>query len=190
MASPSADPRRDRAILAGWVGAVFAISTVTDLTSLAAIAAVVLLLFRRGLARNLRRVARSVVPVAAGLSAASWALVSLLERSPPAPAPFAALALRTALIAFSTFAVLDRVSLLRAVAPWPTLTRLLVITLGQIHALRLLATDSLQGLRSRLVAKPRALDVIRGAGGITAALFTLSTRNARDVSDAMRSRGF
>ena len=29
-----------------------------------------------------------------------------------------------------------------------------------------------------------------GAGGITAALLTLSARNARDIADAMRSRGF
>jgi cobalt/nickel transport system permease protein len=34
------------------------------------------------------------------------------------------------------------------------------------------------------------LDILRGAGGITGALFTLSSRNARDISDAMRSRGF
>jgi cobalt/nickel transport system permease protein len=190
VASPPADPRRDRALLAVWVVAVFAISAVEDLRFLAATAAAVPILFRRGLARTLRRVGRTVAPVAIGLPAVSWAFLYLVQRRPPALAPFAALALRTAVIAISTFAVLDRVDLLRALAPWPAPTRLLVITLGQIHALRLLATDSLQGLRSRLVAKPRAVDVIRGAGGITAALFTISSRNARDVSDAMRSRGF
>jgi cobalt/nickel transport system permease protein len=70
------------------------------------------------------------------------------------------------------------------------LTRLLVIILGQIHALRLLVTESLLGLRSRLPRKPGALDVVRSAGGVTATLLTLASKNARDISDAMRSRGF
>ncbi len=190
MAPRPSDPRRGRALLASWIVGSFAISAVADLRILAAAAAAAMLLFRRGLGRGLRRMARSVLPVVVALSAISWAFLYALQRRPPALAPFAALALRTAIIAFSTLAVLDRVDLLRALAPWPTATRLLVIALGQIHALRLLATDSLQGLRSRLVARPRGRDVLRGAGGITAALFTLSARNARDVTDAMRSRGF
>jgi cobalt/nickel transport system permease protein len=40
------------------------------------------------------------------------------------------------------------------------------------------------------VRRPGALDVVRSAGGVTATLFTLSARNARDIADAMRSRGF
>lgn len=190
MAPRPADPRRGRALLAGWALGVFAISAVADLRVLAAAAAAIMLLFRRGLGRSLRRAARSAVPAAVGLAAASWAFLAVVERPPPPLAPFAALALRAALIAFSTIAVLDRVNLFRALSPWPTATRLLVIAVGQIHALRLLAADSLQGLRSRLLARPRARDVLRGAGGITAALLGLSARNARDVSDAMRSRGF
>ena len=64
------------------------------------------------------------------------------------------------------------------------------MTLAQIHALRLLATESRQGLRSRMPRRPGLLELLRGVSGITAALFTLSARNARDISDAMRSRGF
>ena len=190
MASRWSDPRKSRALLAGWLAAVFAISALTDVRALAAVAAVAALVFRRGLARNLRRAARSVVPISVGLSAVSWGFLYAVQPAPPAIEPFAALALRTALIAFLTFAVLDRADLFRAFEPWPTLTRLLVVTLAQIHALRLLATDSLQGLRSRLVRKPGARDVVRGAGGATAAMFTVSARNAREISDAMRSRGF
>ncbi len=190
MVSRWSDPRKSRALLAVWLVGVFSISAVTDLRVLAAAAAAVALVFCRGLARNLRRVARSVLPVTVGLSAISWGFLYAVQPSPPPLAPFAALALRAVTIAFVTFAVLDRVSLLRAVAPWPTLTRLLVITLAQIHALRLLATESLAGLKSRLVRKPRAVDFVRRAGAITGALFMLSSRNAREVSDAMRSRGF
>ena len=190
MASRWSDPRKSRALLLGWLAAVFAISALVDLRALAAVAGISLLLFRRGLVRSLRRTARSVVPISAGLSAVSWLFLWAAQRVRPDATPFVALSLRATVIAFLTFAVLDRVNLLRAFEPWPTLTRLLVVTLAQIHALRLLATDSLQGLRSRLIRKPRARDVLRGAGGVTAAMFTLSTRNAREISDAMRSRGF
>lgn len=190
MASRWTDPRASRALVLGWLAASFAISAVTDLRVLAAAGAAALALFRRDAARNLRRTARSVVPITAGLSLLSWAFLALVQGAPPPAAPFAALALRAAVIAFLGFAVLDRANLFRALEPWPTATRLLVVTLAQIHALRLVAAESALGLRSRLVRRPRARDVLRGAGGITAALFTLTTRNAREISDAMRSRGF
>jgi cobalt/nickel transport system permease protein len=189
VASTWSDPRRGRALLAGWLAAAFVLSAVTDLRVLAGAALAAALLFRRGLGRTLGRVLRSVAPISVGLSALSWAFLWFVQRRPPPLEPYAALALRTAVIAFLGFAVLERVSLLRALAPWPAASRLLVITLAQIHALRLLATDSAQGLRSRLVRKPGPLDVLRGAGGITAALFALSTRNAREVADAPSSRG-
>jgi cobalt/nickel transport system permease protein len=104
--------------------------------------------------------------------------------------PFAGLVLRAGVIGLVTFSILERVDLLRALAPSPALSRLLVVTLAQIHALRLLATESREGLRSRMVRKPGVLDVVRGAGAVTGALVTLSARNAREISDAMRSRGF
>lgn len=190
MASHWADPRRGRALLTGWLAAAFAVSASTDLRVLGAAAVAALLVFRRGAARCLVRTVRSVLPVTLGLSGLSFAFLWAIERHSPAPGPYAALALRTAIIAFLGFATLERVRLLRALAPFPTLTRLLVITLAQIHALRLLATDARLGLRSRLVRKPGTRDVVRSAGAITAALLTLSTRNARDVADALRSRGF
>jgi cobalt/nickel transport system permease protein len=174
----------------GWLASVFGVSALTDLRALAAVAVLSMLVFRRGLLRNLRRTARSVVPISVGLSGVSWGFLWALQRARPDLEPFAALALRPAVIAFLTFSVLDRANLFRAFEPWPTATRLLVVTLAQIHALRLLATDSLQGLRSRLVRKPGARDVVRSAGGVTAAMFTLSSRNAREISDAMRARGF
>ncbi len=190
MASRWTDPRASRALVLGWLAIAFAISALTDLAALAAVAGVAALAFRRGLLRNLWRTARSVVPISVGLSAVSWGFLYAVQRTPPSIAPFVALAVRTGVIAFLTFAVLERVNLFRVLEPWPSATRLLVVTLAQIHALRLLASDSLQGLRSRLVRKPGARDALRGAGGVTAAMFTLSARNARDVSDAMRSRGF
>jgi cobalt/nickel transport system permease protein len=131
-----------------------------------------------------------VVPVTAALALASFAWLRLVEGAWPPAAPFAALALRATVMGLLTFSVLDRVELLRALAPYPELSRLLSLTLAQIHALRRLQTESLQGLRSRLVRKPRLIDLLRGAGGITAMLFALAVRNAQETTEAMRSRGF
>jgi cobalt/nickel transport system permease protein len=183
------EPRRSQAILATWAAAIFALSALTGLAAITIASAAALVLFRRGALRELRRVAVTVVPLSLGLSLASWAWLSFLGR--PAPVtPFASLALRSALITFVTFSVLRRVDLLRAAAPFPTVSRLLVLCLAQVHALRLLATESALGLRSRLPRRPGTLDVVRGSGAVTVALLSLSARNARDIADAMRSRGF
>ncbi len=184
------EPRRSRALLAAWLAAVFALSAVTEPLHLSLAGAAAVVLLHRGAARNLRRVLLAVAPLGGGLALASWAWLRLLHGAWPPAGPFLALALRTCVIAFVTFSALDRIDLFGALAPFPALTRLLVLTLAQAHALRLLVTDSLLALRSRLPRTPRALDVVRGSGGIAAALFTLSARNARDTSDAMRSRGF
>jgi len=184
------DPRRSRQFLAGWLVAVFAVSALRDLRLLSVAALLSLFLLRRGLRRNLWRTARSVLPVTLGLSLASLLFLRVAGGAWPALEPFVALALRTGVIGFLTFSVLDRVDLLRALAPYPALSRLLVVILAQIHTLRLVATESRDGLRSRLPRRPGPLDLVRNAGGITAVLFTLAARNARDISDAMRSRGF
>lgn len=179
---------RARALLSLWLAAAFALSATTDPRLLGAAALVAALLLRRGLARNLRRLARAVLPLTALLAACSWLLLWAVERRPPAAGPFAVLALRAGLIALVTSGVLDRVDLLQACAPWPAAARLLVITLSQVHALRLLVTDSAQGLRSRLLRRPGAREVVRGAGGAAASLLTLSVRHAREVTDALRAR--
>ena len=184
-----AEPRRSQVVLLAWATSIFAISSMSDLRPLSVAAVAALVLFRRGALREARRVLLGVAPFALGLSAASWGWLALRGDAPPA-APFAALLLRTVLIAFVTFSVMSRVDLLRAAAPFPTLSRLLVLSLAQIHALRLLATESALGLRSRLPRRPRTRDVVKSSGAITAALLTLSARNARDIGDAMRSRGF
>ncbi|MEI7706174.1 MAG: hypothetical protein WCK73_16430, partial [Deltaproteobacteria bacterium] len=108
----------------------------------------------------------------------------------PPVAPYAALLARTLVIAFLSLSVLRRVDLLRAAAPFPTVSRLLVLCLAQIHALRRLATESALGLRSRLARRPGTRDVLRSSGAVTASLLALSVRNAREAGEAMRSRGF
>lgn len=188
--APRLDPGRSRLLLAAWLVAIFAVSAVRDLPLLAGAGAATALIFRRGLGRALGRTLRTVLPATVGLSFLSVLWLRVAGGTWPPLEPFAALAARAAVMGFATFSVLDRVDLLRALAPFPTLSRLLAVTLAQIHALRLLSTESLQGLRSRLPRRPGPLDLLRSAGGITAALLTLSARNAREIADAMRSRGF
>jgi cobalt/nickel transport system permease protein len=187
---PRRSARRGRALLAGWLVAAFALSAVTDWRVLAATAVLALAVFRRGVAAHLRRVAKLVLPVSLGASAASAVFERLAGATPTPWASLAALNLRAALLAFLGFAVLARVNVLLALEPWPAATRLLVVALAQAHALRLLATDAWLGLRSRLPRRPRTGEVIRGAGTITGTLLVLSARNARDVADALRARGF
>jgi cobalt/nickel transport system permease protein len=183
-------PRRARLLLVGWLVACFALSAVTNLTVLAVAMVAVALLFPRQAGRAARRALVTAVPLTLAILLLTWAYTRFLLGAEPDLYAYAALALRASLIAFLTFAVLAAVDLFAALAPWPTLTRLLVVTLAQIHALRLLARESWLGLQSRLPRKPSARDGLRNAGGVTATLLTLSARNARDISDALRSRGF
>lgn len=187
---PAPEATRDRAFLAAWLAASFALSAVTDWRVLAAASAAALVLLARGAARHLRRVAALVLPLSLGAAAMGWGFDRLAGRPGAGWEALLALNLRAALLAFLALAVLARVDVLRALSPWPWATRLLVVALAQIHALRLVAVESRLGLRSRLVRRPRTRDVVRGAGAVTGTLVVLSTRNARDVADALRARGF
>ena len=184
------DCRASRILLGLWLVAIFAFSACSDPRLLSIGAVIVGIVFWRGLARAVTRLIRFVMPVTIGLILVSLTWLRLRTGAWPAFGPYAALFLRTSTIALLTFSVLERVDLLGALTPLPTLSRLLVVTLAQIHVLRLLATESLQGFQSRTLRQPRVLDVARNASGVTAALLTLSLRNGRDLADALRSRGF
>jgi cobalt/nickel transport system permease protein len=182
--------RSSRWLLLLWLVACFALSATRDLVVLAAVLLIVASVFWRHAGRAARRTLVSVLPLTAFLVAASWAYTGLLLHTPPPWQAYAALGLRAVVIAFSTFVVLASVDLFGALAPWPTLSRLLVVTLAQIHALRLLARESWLGLVSRLPRKPSVRDGLANAGGVTATMLALSARNAREISDALRARGF
>ncbi len=184
------DPGRARALLAAWLAASFVLSAVADWRVLAVALAVSVLVFRAGAGAQLGKVLRVALPLSASASAAGWAFDRLTGRAGPGLGPLLALNLRTVLLAFLALAVLARVDVLRALERWPAATRLLSIALAQANALRLLATESRLGLRSRLPRRPRTGEVIRGAGTISGTLFVLSARNARDAADALRARGF
>jgi cobalt/nickel transport system permease protein len=182
--------RGSRLVLLAWLLACFALSTMSSLRHLAGSLAGVALLFPRQAPRAARRALLTALPLSLAILLLTWAHARFILHVAPDLHAYAALALRTLLIAFATFAVLGAVDLLAALAPWPTLSRLLVVTLAQIHALRLLARESWLGLQSRLLRKPSARDGLANAGGVTATMLTLATRNAREITDALRSRGF
>jgi cobalt/nickel transport system permease protein len=184
------DARGSRLVLLLWLVACFAFSAVTNLAWLGGALAAVVVLLPRQAPRAARRTLLTAVPLSLAILVLTWGHARFILHAAPDLHAYAALALRATLIAFATFAVLGVVDLLSALAPWPTLSRLLVVTLAQIHALRLLARESWLGLQSRLPRKPSALDGLANSGGVTATMLTLSARNARDISDALRSRGF
>jgi cobalt/nickel transport system permease protein len=148
------------------------------------------IVFFRQARRAARKTILSAVPITLGMILASALWVRFLQNQPPPWHAYAALALRSTLITFLGFAVLARVNLLDALHPFPTVTRLLVIVLAQIQALRRLVVESRLGLTSRLPRKANARDMVQSGGAITAAVFHLATRNAQDIADALRSRGF
>ena len=182
--------RQARLALVAWLAACFVFSAVTDVVVLAAGMAAAVLVLRREARRAAKRALATAVPLTLAMLLLTWAHARWILQVSPDLYGYASLALRTALLAFLTFAVLGVVDLFSALCPWPTLSRLLVVTLAQIHALRMLARESWLGLRSRLPRKPSARDALANAGGVTTTLLTLSARNAREISDALRSRGF
>jgi cobalt/nickel transport system permease protein len=179
-----------RFALLAWILACFVFSAVTDPLWLTGGIIAAAFVFRGQAARAAKRTLSTAAPVTLAMLALTWAHAWWILNVAPDLYVYAALALRAGLLAFLTFAVLGAVDLMSALAPWPTLSRLLVVTLAQIHALRLLVRESWLGLQSRLPRKPSARDGLANAGGVTATMLTLSARNARDISDAMRSRGF
>ncbi|HZY01856.1 MAG TPA: hypothetical protein VFF02_00040 [Anaeromyxobacteraceae bacterium] len=183
------EPGRSRGLAALWLAAAFAASAMADPAVLGAAWGAALLLLRRGAGRHLRRALLLAAPLSAAAALAAWLWARLAGLPLPEPEALAAMVLRPPLIAFLGLAMLARLDPFRALGAWPAATRLLAVVLGQVHALRLLSEESALGLRSRLPARPRVGQVVGGAGAITGALLGLAVRNARDVGDALRSRG-
>ena len=71
--------------------------------------------------------ALAVAPAVLVLTGGSWAWLWLLGAGPLPVRTFLAMALRAALLAFVTFSLLRRMDLMGALAPFPHLTRLLVL---------------------------------------------------------------
>lgn len=179
-----------RLLLLLWLITCFVASAITTPGALLAGMAIIALAFRRRAVRPAKRALCTAVPLTLAILLLTWAYARWILHHPPDLQAYSALLLRTMLIAWWSFAVMETADLLSALAPWPTFSRLLVLTLAQIHSLRLLVRESWLGLQSRLPRKPSVRDGLANASGVTATMVALSARNARDIADALRSRGF
>lgn len=184
------EPHRSRLILLLLFVVIFSLSAITSWRLLAICWAFALLIFFRGCCRNLWLVSRLVLPLTIFFAGTSWLYLRFSRPALVEIAPWASLILRPTLIAFIIFSGLKRIDLFRALSAPPLMTRLFVLTLAQIHALRRLVSDARLGLSSRLLQRPSAKIVLSNASGVTASLFTIAGKNAAEASEALRSRGW
>lgn len=97
--------------------------------------------------------------------------------------------LRVLLMVYLGFWFVARVSLLSALAGWPTATLVATLTLGQARAFERLIRDFRFAFASRNIARPRLLDRRRHAGAQAIALLDKAQAQSTEVALAMRSRG-
>jgi FlaA1/EpsC-like NDP-sugar epimerase len=178
----------DRLLLIAWLIAVVAATFLHDPVWLAALLAVALAAQGRRAPRVARRALVAVAFVNLAVSAGwiAWAVWN--------DAPWAALVLRlnlrVLLIAVLTFGMLQRVDLVRAVAPLPSLRFLLVLALGQIRVLERALADYRAAFASRSPTRPPLKLRFVGAGRQAAALLEKAERQSEELNQGMRARGF
>jgi cobalt/nickel transport system permease protein len=97
---------------------------------------------------------------------------------------------RVALLTASSFGMISRVDLVRALAFSRTLTWLLVIAHSQIATQRRVLSDFLQALRSRTLGRLRLRDLHRHRAAASGGILKRGLHDATEVTLAMRSRGF
>lgn len=177
---------RDRALVILWFLASFGLSAVRDIGVLLACLAALAVL---GQARRTTRLFLKTLLLPLGLLVSlSFLYVRLIQGHWPDFMPFLVMGLRALNITFLSLVVVRSVNFFEALSPWPGLVRLFVIVLAQIHVLRRLVTESREALTVRLPRRPEWRDVTRSAGGAAAAVVALAVQNARETSEAIRSR--
>ncbi len=185
------EPRINRHTLrlAGYLAAVLAISAVTDVRTLGALWLAAFLFFARDAPAALRRALILAGPYVLVVVAA----VALSRRQATGAWDFgevgAGVALRCLLLAFVSLATIRRLNLAKALAFSWTLSTLLAVTLSQVFLYRRLIRDFALALRSRTPRRPRTSEALRSSATLTGSCLTLAVHHARDVADALRSRG-
>lgn len=179
---------KDRAVLVSWLAAVVAITFVHDPGLLAGLLLLALaaqgarapkIALRALIAVTLVNLTVSIAFVAsAWLSGEEWMLFVLR------------LNLRVFLLALLTFWMIRHVDLARAAAPWPALQFLVVLTLGQIRSFTTLLTDYRMAFASRSPTRPPLRVRFGSAGRQAAAMMEKAERQAEELNQGMRVRGF
>jgi cobalt/nickel transport system permease protein len=179
---------KDRAILLCWLSAVVAVTFVHDPVALAGL--LVIALVAQGAAapkialRALAAVALVNLTVSIAFVASAWLsgqdwMLFVLR-----------LNLRVFLLALLTFWMIRYVDLVAAAAPWSSLRFLVVLTLGQIRTFTTLLSDYRMAFSSRSPTRPPLRVRFGSAGRQAAAMMEKAERQAEELNQGMRARGF
>jgi len=186
--SPTApNPRRDRLWLAIYAGVVLLLTSRHEIALFVVAIGAALLVAGRAAPRLLRRAALLLAAVN-GAASLAYAVIALTAGSFDATV-LVRLNLRTLALTLLTLAVVRRINLAAAVAPLPTLSFLLTLTLGQIGALRRAADELRLAWTSRTPVRPCAATARTQAAAATEALLRRAQARAHATGEAMRSRG-
>ncbi len=179
---------KDRAILICWLAAVVTITFVHDPRALAALLLVALAAQGASAPKIALRAVAAVILVnltvsigyivSAWLSGGDWILF------------VARLNLRVFLLALLTFWMIRHVDLARAAAPWRSLQFLVVLALGQIRRFATLLADYRMAFSSRSPTRPPLRVRFGSAGRQAAAIMEKAERQAEELNQGMRARGF
>lgn len=179
---------KDGAILICWLIAVVAITFVHQPLVLAALLALALACMgvsAPGIAlRALVAVALVNLTVSIAYMASAWIA------GEPWMLFVLRLNLRVFLLALLTFWMIRHVDLARAAAPWASLQFLIVVALSQIRTLAALLTDYRMAFVSRSPTRPSLRLRFGAAGRQAAAIMEKAERQAEDLNQGMRARGF
>jgi len=180
-------PRLDRLGLVLYAAAVVLLTSRHEI-ALFGVAIIAALILAGGAAGRLLRRACLLLAAMNGAASLAYAVIALTSGHFDA-AVLLRLNLRTLAITLLTLAVIRRINLAAAVAPFPTLSFLLTLCLGQIAALRRAADDLRLAWTSRTPVRPRPTTARRQAAAATEALLRRAQSRAHATGEAMRSRG-
>ncbi len=97
---------------------------------------------------------------------------------------------RTAILTFTAFLMIDRVNLFAALSFSESLTYLLTLSYSQILTFRRILQELLLSLKSRTITRPGRRDLYRFVSSAVYFFLDRAVRNAREITLAMKSRGF
>ncbi|MCX7760384.1 MAG: hypothetical protein N2Z81_04280 [Hydrogenothermaceae bacterium] len=98
--------------------------------------------------------------------------------------------LRVIVLTYITFFITSKINLFKALSFSKTLTTLLVLSYSQILTYKKLFEEFNMALTTRAVKELKFSDYLNFYGKVFEFFFDKSTKNVKDISDGMRSRGF
>jgi cobalt/nickel transport system permease protein len=179
---------RDQIAFAIYLVAVIAITFVHEIPFLLAGTGIIALLGGRNFWKVARRAAMAIL-LFNSIVTVSYGVVSLLQEN-FSVYYVALINLRVFLLTSLTFTVRERIDPLRLLGFSRSLSSLYVIAYGQAHSLLRLLEEFRLALRSRSTVRPSLGILYRHSASIVTSLLEKSVRDASEITQAMKSRGF